>query len=281
MRHIAACTNAVLPGDRMVLQVYGAMVGWVAPATVQAVGHYGQLGPSALDVAAPTLGQIARVLTEAGLARTRGEMFDVRADPDGPALAVIDRGALPALGIQAQGAHLNGLVRRPGGWHVWVGRRAADKKLDPGKLDHIVAGGVAAGDTPWTTLVKEAAEEAGIPGALIAQARPVGWLAYAMDRPEGLRRDRLHVYDLELPPDFQPTPQDGEVESFELLAIEDVLDRVRHTDGFKFNVNLVLIDLFVRHGLVTGEEEAAVRAAMPISPPPAAARPPIAPVGRP
>ena len=41
-----------------------------------------------------------------------------------------------------------------------IGRRAADKTLDPGKLDHIVAGGVPAGLTAMQTLVKEAAEEA-------------------------------------------------------------------------------------------------------------------------
>ena len=30
----------------------------------------------------------------------------------------------------------------------------------------------------------------------------------------------------------------------------DVLDRVAHTDDFKFNVNLVIIDFALRHGLI-------------------------------
>ena len=71
-----------------------------------------------------------------------------------------------------------------------------------------------------------------------------------MERAEGLRRDRLHCFDLSLPDDFLPTPHDNEIEGFELWAIELVLDRVRETDDFKFNVNLVLIDLFLRTGLV-------------------------------
>ena len=71
-----------------------------------------------------------------------------------------------------------------------------------------------------------------------------------MERPEGLRRDLLHCYDLELPEDFSPRPADGEVEAFELWPIARVVQTVRDTDTFKFNVNLVLIDLFQRMGLI-------------------------------
>ncbi len=57
--------------------------------------------------------------------------------------------------------HLNGLVRAARG-AARLGRpRALDKKLDPGKLDHIVGGGVPAGLDADETLVKEAGEEAG------------------------------------------------------------------------------------------------------------------------
>jgi 8-oxo-dGTP pyrophosphatase MutT (NUDIX family) len=164
-------------------------------------------------------------------------------------LSQIDRGALPSFGIMAQGVHLNGLVQRDDGWHLWVGRRADDRPLDPGKLDHLAAGGVPAGLTPWATLLKEAEEEAGLPPALTAQARPVGEITYAMERPEGLRRDRLFCFDLILPEDFIPAPQDDEIAGFELWPLPKVLARVTETDDFKFNVNLVLIDLFLRHGL--------------------------------
>ena len=75
-----------------------------------------------------------------------------------------------------------------------------------------------------------------------------------MDRDEGLRRDRLHCYDLVLPDRLRAAgPVDGEVEAgFELWPLPGRcwIRSVRDTDGFKFNVNLVLIDLFVRLGLV-------------------------------
>ena len=125
-----------------------------------------------------------------------------------------------------------------------------NKQLDPSKLDHIVAGGVPAGLTPAETLVKEAAEEAAIPASLASLAVPVATITYAMERPEGLRRDLLFCYDLEVPAEFRPEATDGEVEAFELWPIARVMQTVRDTDEFKFNVNLVLIDLFRRQGLI-------------------------------
>ena len=37
---------------------------------------------------------------------------------------------------------------------------------------------------------------------------------------------------------------------------------MRDTDDFKFNINLVLIDLFLRHGLLPSDEAAVLRAAL-------------------
>ena len=250
-RHAAACNNAVVPGGRAPLRIGGGIVGYVDPGVLPALLAAGaDARPDGLAVAEAELGPLARELAAAGHFRWRDEAFDVRADPDGAVLATIDRGALPAFGIRAVGVHLNALVAGSDGPRLWVARRAADKSLDPGKLDHLVAGGVPAGLTPWQALEKEAEEEAGLPAALLAGARHVGVVDYAMARDEGLRRDRLHCYDVQLPETFVPEPRDGEVESFELWTLPQALDRVRETDDFKFNVNLVLIDLFRRHGLL-------------------------------
>jgi 8-oxo-dGTP pyrophosphatase MutT (NUDIX family) len=162
----------------------------------------------------------------------------------------MDRGALPNFGIEAWGVHVNGVVRRADGLNLWVARRGADRPLDPGKLDHVVAGGIPAGMDAAGTLVKEAAEEAAIPAALARQARFVAEIPYCMERPEGLRRDRLFCYDLDLPENFAPHPADAEVAGFELWPLVRVFESVRDGDAFKFNVNLVLIDFFIRHGLL-------------------------------
>jgi 8-oxo-dGTP pyrophosphatase MutT (NUDIX family) len=265
LRHIRACNNARLPGERLAFRIGGAQVGWVKPAFAARLAAFPELRRDTDGITlddGSVLPAIARQLSDAGCYRWRREAFDIRAEPDGPVLALVDRGALPSFGVLAVGVHLNGLVRRADGLHVWVARRAANKLLDPSKLDHIVAGGVPAGLGPAETLVKEAEEEATIPAALAAKAVPVGVISYAMERPEGLRRDLLHCYDLDLPEDFRPAAADGEVEAFELWPIARVMQAVRDTDDFKFNVNLVLIDLFLRLGMIQGEEMRALRRAL-------------------
>jgi len=178
-RHFAACNNARLPGERLPLRIGAGLVGWVRPEMAQELRQFAGVlvAPDAVTLlaeAADGLQDIALALSERGHFRWRREAFDVRAGASGPVLAQLDRGALPAFGVLAHGVHMNGLVRRPNGLHLWVARRSPTKQLDPGKLDHIVAGGVGAGMTPLETLVKEAGEEAAIPPELAAQAVPVG-----------------------------------------------------------------------------------------------------------
>ena len=102
---------------------------------------------------------------------------------------------------------------------------------------------------------KEAAEEAGIPPHLARKAVATGAVSYTAsytyssgDR--GLKQDVLFVFDLELPEDFVPTAVDGEVEKFELMEAGQVMALVGLTDEYKDNCNLVLIDFFIRHGLL-------------------------------
>ena len=265
LRHLRACRNAALPGTRVPFRIGVATVGWLTADVADRLRGFAAIAaaPDGLCLVAPErLEAIARALAEAGCLRWRNEAFDVRADPDGPVLARIDRGALPVFGIGAVGVHVNGLVAGRDGPLLWVARRAASKSLDPGKLDHIVAGGVPAGLGPAQTLVKEAAEEAAIPPALARLARPVARIAYAMERPEGLRRDTVLAYDLDLPGDFVPRAADGEVESFELWPLALVLATVRAGEAFKFNVALVLIDLFLRRGMIAEPEAGVLRRAL-------------------
>jgi len=265
LRHIRACNNAILPGGRLPFSIGAEQVGWVKPALAGVLAAFPHVttGPDGVHLNDPAaLQTIVRGLVEQGVLRWRGEAFDVRARPEGPVLAEIDRGALPAFGIEAVGVHMNGLVERADGPHLWVARRAADKALDPGKLDHLVAGGVPAGLTAQETLVKEAAEEAGIVAELAHQAVHVGVIRYTMAREEGLRRDLLQCYDLTLPEVFRPYPHDGEVAAFELWPLPRVAEAVRSTETFKFNVNLVLIDLFLRRGLFGADDAVKLRTAL-------------------
>ncbi|MBU0725101.1 MAG: DUF4743 domain-containing protein [Alphaproteobacteria bacterium] len=201
---------------------------------------------------------VVAVLVEDGIVpKLRFEEFPVLAEPGGPVLMRLNRGAVPNFGIIAFGVHLNGYVRKPDGLHLWIGRRSRTKNVAPGKLDNMVAGGQGDGLGPWETLIKESAEEAGLPEALASQARPVGAISYTMEmgpdragdsRQDGLRRDVLYCYDLEVPGDFIPVCQDDELEDFTLLPVAEVRRLVDETEEFKFNCNLVITDFLVRHG---------------------------------
>ena len=263
LRHIAACNTADLPGERAAFIVAGHYVGYVRPTLAPELSAGGVRRVANAFLLDDPLGlpDLGGRMASAGLCRFRDELFDVR-DDQGAVLGQIDRGALPLLGLRAHGVHLNGLVTKADGLHMWLARRAATKLLDPGKLDHIVAGGVPAGLDPAQTLVKEAAEEAGMAAALVAQATSHGTIAYAMERPEGLRRDVLHCYDLMLPERFTPHPVDGEVAEFTLWPMAEIIHTLRRTDEFKFNVSLVLIHLLLRRHLVAEPEASRLRAAL-------------------
>ena len=138
--------------------------------------------------------------------------------------------------------------------HLWVGRRAPDKRVAPDKLDNIVAGGIGNGHGVEETLLKEGEEEASIPRSLTSRAVPVGAVSYRMETELGIRDDVLFVFDLEMPADFVPKNQDGEIVHFELMPASAVLDRVRTTDDFKFNVNLVILDFALRHGILRPDD---------------------------
>ncbi|WP_230410290.1 MULTISPECIES: NUDIX hydrolase [Roseomonadaceae] len=261
-RHIAACNNIASPASLIRFRIGEDQVGWVGMDLARALAfyprdfHFDQQGVAlagrlrAPGARSQALAMVVRGLAARGHLTLRGEAFDIRAAPDGPVLAQLDRGAMPAFGAMSQGVHVNGFVRRPDGLHLWVGWRSPRKAVAPGKLDNIVAGGVPAGLSPAETLVKEAAEEASIPPEIAARAVSVGRVSYVMAASEGLRRDVLHCHDLELPEGLEPRPNDDEVERFELWPAARVLEEVRDRDRVKFNVNLVLIDFFLRHGLL-------------------------------
>ncbi|WP_159996074.1 NUDIX hydrolase family protein [Roseomonas sp. 18066] len=261
-RHIAACNNLASPAGYFPFRIGAEQVGWLEPDLARWLAyrprdfHFDAEGvslPARLRSRAAResiLADAAIGLEKAGYLKLREELFDVRATTDGPVLATLDRGAIPAFGVIAQGVHLNGLVRRADGLHLWLGKRSRAKAVAPGEWDNIVAGGAPAGLTMEETLIKEASEEAGLAPELTVRARRASALSYVMKTAEGMRRDTLHVFDLDLPEDVVPTPCDDEVERFELWPIARVMELVRDSDQVKFNVNLVLIDLFLREGLI-------------------------------
>jgi len=248
-------------------RVDGAPVGLVRPHFAERLAGFSDVfvvSPTAVDLhphletpdqRTAAVDTVLRALHAQGaIAGWRDEPYTVTASPEGQELFRIERAAVPLFGFWVTGVHVNGIVHTVGGLHLWVGRRSPLKQMSPNKLDQIVAGGRSANHSVIETMLKESDEEAGIPEQLARTARPAGVISYCTERPEGLRRDILYVYDLELPASFQPVNQDGEIVEFQLWPVERVAETVRDTDAFKFNCALVVIDLLVRYGLMAPEE---------------------------
>lgn len=264
--HLAACNRKTL-SDFVPLSVDQARIGWVRhdhaavlrdyPAVFACTETTIQLLPTTEEQRSAALAEVVADLAARGaIERLRGELFSCKPQWSGPELFRLDRAAVSFLGIRAYGVHLNGYCRTPDGkMMLWVARRAKDKRVAPGKLDNIVAGGQPAGLGVLENLLKEAAEEADIPADLARSARSVGAVSYCFAGSNGLKPDTMFCYDLCLPLDFVPRNTDGEVESFELWPVEDVLHSLRTTDDFKFNVPLVILDFAIRQGLLTADNE--------------------------
>lgn len=190
----------------------------------------------------------------------RDELFPVNSRYGEPPVLLVERATASQLGIRAYGVHINGYVcqdthkpHKP--THLWVARRSATKQTFPSALDHLVAGGLPANMDPGACAIKECEEEASVPVTLSTKNLvSAGCVTYNSDYLGCCKRDVLFCYDLRLPIDFVPKPNDGEVESFALVPMDEACRLVAETKEFKPNVALVLVDFFVRHGIVTPEE---------------------------
>jgi hypothetical protein len=266
LRHVQAC-NLHDPRDYVPLLIGGAAVGRVRRDTAERLTGFSDLfavegetvvlQPSfaTFETRSQALDEAVGRLIEAGVvAKRRNELYPVAPRFTDAPLAQLDRGAVATFGVRSYGVHVNGATTRGAGRMLqWIGVRAQDKLVAPGKLDNIVAGGQPIGLTLTENLVKECAEEAQVGETQARRAKPVGAISYAMAVPEGLRADTLFVFDMDIGGAFTPRNTDGEIERFELMPTEEIIERVRTTDDFKFNVNLVIIDYLIREGLIGAE----------------------------
>ncbi len=266
LRHLRAC-NPPVEEPFLPWRMEGRVVGWLRPAFARELkrfpavfritGEEVTLAPGLDDFDSRTaaLAEVAERLGELGLVSPpMGEPYPVTAGGREEAFCVLDRAVAAHFGTRAFGQHLNGYVRREDGIWMWLGRRARDRRIYPGRLDNLVAGGLPWGVTLEDNLKKECMEEAGMAPELARRAVPAGLVSYNRVAGRGYRPDLLYCYDLELSPDFEPRNRDGEVESFSLLPLEEVARLVRETDEFKLNCNLVIIDFLVRHGFIPPDE---------------------------
>lgn len=174
----------------------------------------------------------------------------------------VERAGSPLFGINTFGVHMTVYTMVNGELRIWVPRRAHNKQTYGGLLDNSVAGGLSAGEDPFDCLIREAAEEASLPELLVRRnAKACGTVSYFHLRDnraggeDGLCQPECQiVYDMVVEADVQLKPNDAEVEDFFLYSAGEIKSRMSNSE-FKPNCVLVLLDFFVRHGILTADNE--------------------------
>lgn len=214
----------------------GRRIGWLQPELAARLAGWPAVftsGPEKVVLVDATgLGSVVEKLAQDGfIPGWRNERYRIED------LFDIERAAARPFGLTTQAVHVNGIV----GERMWLARRSATKPIDPGMLDNLVGGGVSVGFSVEATLVKEAWEEAGIPAQLARKAKPGGAISVLREVPEGVQSETISVYDLELPGDFRPQNQDGEVSEFKLVTFAEVEREV-----LAYEAGLVALDYLRR-----------------------------------
>lgn len=195
------------------------------------------------------------------LDKWRNELYAVYGR-DKELLFNVERSATPLFGVVTYGVHLTAYVKKEGDMKIWIPRRAKTKQTYGGMLDNAVAGGISSGESAFESLVRECAEEASLAEDFVrSTVKTCGCITYFYVRDEQaggetklLQPEVEYVYDLELPEDVIPKPGDDEVEEFYLWTVDEVQEHLAKGE-FKPNCAAVMIDFFIRHGILTPENE--------------------------
>ncbi len=191
----------------------------------------------------------ATLAAEGALTRWRNELYAAAPTLGARPWFVLERAAARYFGVHTWAAHINGVVRGPSDVQMWFARRSPDKAIDPGKLDNLVGGGVAAGATVAQTLAREAWEEAGIAGNLAARAQRKDAVHIWREQHDGLQSETLFVHDLWLAPTFVPANQDGEAVEHRLVEMAEAARLIALAEGpdeVTADAGLVVLDFLLR-----------------------------------
>ncbi|CAR26402.1 ZYRO0B08844p [Zygosaccharomyces rouxii] len=223
-----------------------------------------------VDIRNAKIDRIARILYE------KSELKEIKGWRDekyavyvhGSPYVLVERAMAGVLGIVTYGIHVNGYLidTKTNGIKFWIPRRSATKPTWPLMLDNIIAGGIGYPHGINDTVIKESMEEANLSKTDIERRiRAAGVLSYFYfpQRFDQVNFDSEsayivgeveYIFDLALSEDVVPKPNDGEVDSFNLLTLQETIDAIARKE-FKPNCALVMTDFLIRHGYITSENE--------------------------
>jgi 8-oxo-dGTP pyrophosphatase MutT (NUDIX family) len=251
-----AATRAFDPSRYLPFELDGEIAGYVRHDLAAHLDRFpdvfargGRIGfhPAVADRATRTaaMARVARDLAARGLLSPwRNETYAIAAAAGRAPSFDLERAAVRFFGFMAHAVHVNGLTE--GGHAMWIAQRSAHKAIDPGLYDNLIGGGIASGISCVDTLRKEAWEEAGIGPELAAAAVPAGRISILREAADGLHAEIIDIYDLDLPADFVPVNQDGEVAGFRKLALPQVATELEADVPYTVDAAAVAIECLGR-----------------------------------
>jgi len=185
----------------------------------------------------------------------RDECYEIKRLFSEPVLFKIERSASPLFGMRKYGVQITGHVHHSVlGLCIWFQKRSPTKPTWPNMMDNFVGGGITEGISVLETAIKEAGEEANVPPELAAKLKAVGTVSFFHESERGIHPNTEFVFDLELPEDFVPHNNDGEVSDWQLVPVEEVVKVICSAD-FKITSSPVVVDWLIRHGIVTHDSQ--------------------------
>jgi len=174
----------------------------------------------------------------------------------------IERTAALLFGILTYGIQLLAYQDNPEGPSVWIARRASSKRAFPNMLDSTVGGSLPTSESPFECLIREAEEEASFSPEFVKKAAiscgTVSYVNMTDERTQGerglLRPEVQFCYEMKVPTDLVPVPNDGEAQEIILLNVEQLKAALANGEFAPAN-GCIVLDFFIRHGILTFENE--------------------------
>ncbi|KAH9807445.1 NUDIX hydrolase domain-like protein [Melampsora americana] len=170
----------------------------------------------------------------------------------------LERSGCQLFSFLTFGAHLTAYVIKEDQYHFWIPRRSPTKQTYPSMLDNTVGGGITSGESARQTIIRECFEEASLPEEIVLKGlKSTGLISYVHKNSDGwVSPEVQYIYDLELSSNVIPKSNDGESIDYTLMSFDQIkLSLLKFTHQWKPNCGIVLIDFFIRHGLIDDENE--------------------------
>ena len=156
----------------------------------------------------------------------------------------LERAAFRGFGLMSHAVHINGYTENG---LLWLATRSDSKKVDPGLMDNMTAGGISAQETIQTCAIRELWEEAGVTSYQLKNLYPVGSIDIRRPLPPNeVHHERLFTFDLIVEDDWTPINNDGEVHHFQKCTLEEIVNLI-FEEKMTQDAAVVTADFILRH----------------------------------